>query len=260
MQETQDIKVNYYFDEAGYTQILGHHGVNLLEKGTASKTFMVGYLECKNPKEFTKALNNLKSELANDEYLSAIPSFHHSLEMFHANKDCAEVREKVFKILKQQDFTYYCIVARKKEDLWRKKFNLSQKQLYKYLVAKLLENKLHLYKEIDLYFSAMGSTVHQASMQEAVNNAITAFNEKWKTENNNNIRIFIQQNSEIPLLQASDYVLWTIQRAFERNDFRYYNFIKEKICLVHDIFDFEKYPKNYYTPENPLEAKKIDPV
>ena len=48
--------------------------------------------------------------------------------MFHANKDCAEVREKVFKLLKHQDFTFYCIVARKKEDLWRKKFNLNQKK------------------------------------------------------------------------------------------------------------------------------------
>ena len=39
-------------------------------------------------------------------------------------------------------------------------------------------------------------------------------------------------------------------------DFRYYNYIKEKIALIHDIFDFVKYPKNYYTPKNPLEAKK----
>ena len=97
-------------------------------------------------------------------------------------------------------------------------------------------------------------------MQEAVNNAISVFNEKWNTENQNEIRIFIQQNSEIPLLQAADYVLWTIQRAYEKGDFRYYNFLKEKINLVHDIFDFEKYPKNYYNQKNPLEAKKIDPV
>ena len=58
MKKTEDIKVNYYFDEAGDTQILGRKGVNLLESGKVSKTFMVGYLECKNPKEFTKDLNN----------------------------------------------------------------------------------------------------------------------------------------------------------------------------------------------------------
>ena len=260
MQKTQNIKVNYYFDEAGDTQILGHRGINLVQKGVASKVFMVGYLECKNYKEFTKSLNMLRTNLATDEYLESIPSFHHSLEMFHANKDCAEVRERVFKLLKQEDFSYYCIVARKNEELFRKKFNLNQKALYKYLVSKLLENRLHLYKNIDLYFSSMGNVVRQESMQQAVNAAIETFSKKWGMKNTSNIRIFIQQSSEIALLQASDYVLWAIQRAFERNDFRYYNFLKDKISLVHDIFDFKKYPNNYYNPRNPLEAKKIDPV
>ena len=45
MQGPKDIKVNYYFDEAGDPQILGRHGVNLIDKGTTSKTIMVGYLE-----------------------------------------------------------------------------------------------------------------------------------------------------------------------------------------------------------------------
>ncbi len=253
-------KANYYFDEAGEPQILGHRGVNLVQKGTASKVFMVGYLETTSPKDFTKALNDLRSELAADDYLKDIPSFHHSLEMFHANKDCSEVREKVYKLLKQQDFSYYSIVARKNEDLFRKKFNMSQKALYKYLVSKLLENRLHLYKNIDLYFSSMGSVVRQASMQQAVDSAIISYNEKNQTENQSNIRVLIQQSSEIPLLQASDYVLWTIQRAYELGDFRYYNYLKDKIKLIYDIFDSKSYPDNCYSEQNPLEAKKIDPV
>lgn len=138
--------------------------------------------------------------------------------MFHATDDCQEVREKVFRLLKKSDFTFYCIVARKKEDLFRKKFDLQSAKLYEYLVSKLLENRLHLYTEIDLYFSAMGNTVRQKNMSDAV------------------------------------------QKAYQNYDFRYYNYIKEKINLIHDIFDFGKYPKNYYTPKNPLEAKKIDPV
>lgn len=253
-------KSYYYFDEAGEPQILGHRGVNLISKGTASKVFMVGYLETTSPKEFTKQLNKLRAELASDEYLQEIPSFHHSLEMFHANKDCSEVREKVFKLLKQQDFSYYCIVARKSEDLFRKKFNMNQKALYKYLVSKLLENRLHIYKNIDLYFSSMGSIVRQSGMQQAVDAAILAHNEKNQTQNTSNIRVLIQQSSEIPLLQASDYVLWTIQRAYERGDFRYYNYLKDKIKFIYDIFDSKKYPDNCYSEKNPLEAKKIDPV
>lgn len=260
MQKVQDIKMYYYFDEAGTPQILGRKGVNLIKKGVTSKTFMVGYLEIKDAKEFTKKFNELKKSLKDDEYLKDIPSFHKSLVSFHANKDCSEVREKVFRFLKEQDFSFYCIVARKNEDLFRKKFNLNEKEIYKYLVSKLLENRLHIYKEIDLYFSAMGNIVRKDTMQQAVDNAMNIFKAKWNHENDNIIRIFIQQATEIPLLQASDYVLWTIQRAYEKGEYRYYNFLKEKIKLIHDVFDFKKYPNNYYSPKNPLEAKKIDPI
>lgn len=123
-----------------------------------------------------------------------------------------------------------------------------------------MENRLHLYSEIDCYFSAMGNTVRLQNMYSAIQKAIHIFNQKWKTENKSNIRVLIQKTSEEPLLQAADYVLWTIQRAYERGEFRYYNFLQDKICLIHDIFDFGKYPQNYYSPKNPLEAKKIDPV
>ena len=184
MKKTENIKVNYYFDEAGDPNMLGRKGVNLIEKGLASKVFMVGYFESKNPKELSKNLESLRQEIINDDYYKEIPSIKKTAKMFHATDDCQEVREKVFRLLKKSDFTFFCIVARKKEDLFRKKFDL----------------------------------------------------------------------------QAADYVLWTIQRAYQNGDFRYYNYIKEKIALVHDIFDFVKYPKNYYTPKNPLEAKKIDPV
>ena len=129
----------------------------------------------------------------------------------------------------------------------------------KYAVENLLENRLHLYSEIDCYFSSLGNVVRKDTMQSAINSAIERFKAKWNKENSSSIRIFIQQSKERPLLQASDYVLWTIQRAYEKGDFRYYNYLKEKICLVHDILDTRRLSSNYYTPKNPLD-KKIDPV
>lgn len=174
--------------------------------------------------------------------------------------DCPEVREKVYRFLKTQDFKFHCIVARKNLELFRKKFDLKESKIYKYLVTKLLENRLHLYSEIDCYFSSMGNVARQDNMQEAINDAILAFKSKWKKENTNNIRVIIQKSSEEPMLWAVDYVLWTIQRAYEKGEFRYYNYLKDKISLIIDIFDTKKYPKNYYSQKNLLEAKKIDPV
>ena len=261
MKKPEDIKMYYFFDEAGDTTILGRKGVNLLAEEKTSKVFIVGYLGIQNPKQFRKNFLQLQSEVVNDEYLKDIPSVVKSTSIqFHACMDCAEVREKVFKFLKAQDFDFQCIVARKNLELFRKKFDLKEAKIYKYLVSKLLENRLHLYSEIDCYFSSMGSVVRQDNMQEAINDAIIAFKEKSKKENTNNIRVIVQKSSEEPMLWAIDYVLWTIQRAYEKGEFRYYNYLKDKISLVIDIFDKNKYPDNYYTQKNLLEAKKIDPV
>lgn len=261
MKKTEEIKMYYFFDEAGDPQILGRKGVNLVEEGKASKVFIVGYLQVKEPKEFRKGLINLQQEVIKDDYLQDIPSIKKSTaKQLHACMDCPEVREKVYRFLKNQDFKFQCIVARKNLELFRKKFDLKEPKIYKYLVTKLLENRLHLYSEIDCYFSSMGNVVRQDNMQEAINDAITAFKEKWHKENTNNIRVIIQKSSEEPMLWAVDYVLWTIQRAYEKSEFRYYNYLKDKISLVCDIFDTNKYPKNYYSDRNPLEAKKIDPV
>jgi len=264
MKKPEDIKSYYFFDEAGDPQILGRRGVNLIKRGTASKTFMVGYLETSDPISCRKALSDLHKRIKNDDYLSGIPSMSSTNKAFHANKDCQEVRAEVFKLLKTLDIKFYCIVARKDEDRFRRMFDLKDKKVYKHLVTRLLENRLHLYNEIDLYFSSMGNVVRQDTMEEAIENAIDRFQEKWRYENKSNIRVIIQQNSEEPLLQAADYLLWTIQRAYERGEFRFYNYMKDKIDLVYDIFDTRHYGSrdnsNFYTPSNPLEAKKIDPV
>lgn len=264
MRKTENIKVYYFFDEAGTPQILGRHGVNLIEAGTASKTFMVGYLAIRNPKECRKGIKELHEKICNDELLFGIPSMNSTRESFHANKDCHEVRAEVFRLLKTMDFEFYCIVARKDEDRFRRMFDLKDKRVYKHLVSKLLENRLHLYSEIDLYFSSMGNVVRQESMEDAIDGAIKRFQEKWGVANGAKLRVIIQKNSEEPLLQAADYVLWAIQRVYERGEYRFYNYLKDKIKLVYDIFDTRYYKSKdhslYYTPTNPLEAKKIDPV
>ena len=66
-----------------------------------------------------------------------------------------------------------------------------------------------------------------------------------------------------PLLNIADYFCWAIQRVFEKGETRYYDFVKEKISLVVDLYDIDKYEgfKNYYTPKNPLTAEnKISPL
>ena len=233
-------KAYYYFDEAGDTTVLGSKGVNLIEKGVASKVFMVGYLETTKPQELTRALTGLHKEICEDELYVGIPSMEKTRIGFHAAKDCAEVRDRVFHLLKKLDFSYYCVVLKKEETFFRNYFDFKDTAIYKYAVENLLEGRLHVYSEIDCYFSSLGNVVRKDTMQSAINSAIERSRARSNMGNPSSDRIFIQQSKERPLLQASDYVLWTIQRAYEKGDYRYYNYLKEKICLVRDIIPLNK--------------------
>lgn len=256
MQTAADKKMYFYFDESGSPSILGRHGKNLLDKN--GHIFAVGYIQTDEPHKIAAGLEKLRRELIADEYLQEIPSIANLKNGFHANKDCQEVREKVFKFLKQQDFETYIIVARKREEIFRKKFDMSVKKLYKFLVAELLKNRVHLYNKIDIHFSEMGNIISVNNMSEALKEAISKFQKKWGQENKNEIRIFVHQASQNPLLQAIDYMLWSVYRAYESKEFRYYDFIKEKIKLVHDVFDpnGNEFYGTYYTSKNPLKKEK----
>jgi len=260
MKEALDEKRFFFVDESGDPTILARGGRDLLSEGLVSKIFMVGYVEIADPKGLNRKLIELRNELAADEYLKGIPSMSSSIVAFHANKDCSEVREKVFRILREAQYQAFAVVARKDEHLFRKKFDLKPAKLYEYLVSKLFENRLHLYSSIDIYFASMGNTVREANMRMAIESAREAFKEKWGKENSNSVRIFVQEASQLPLLQVVDYTLWAINRVFERGDFRYYNFLKERISLVQDIFDAANYPKTYYTPRNPLSPENLSPA
>ncbi|MGA2545659.1 MAG: DUF3800 domain-containing protein [Rectinemataceae bacterium] len=260
MQEPSDVKMYFFVDESGDPNILGRKGRDLLAEGKVSKTFMVGYVETSDPGSLSRALEELRAELVTDEYLREIPSLASSLKGFHANKDCPEVKEKVFRVLRKAEYQAYVVVARKDESLFRKKFDLSAPKLYEYLIVKLFENRLHKYKSIDIYFASMGNTVREHTMGRAIQASMDTFRKKWGRENENSIRVFVQEASQHPMLQVIDYTLWTVNRIYERGDFRYYNYLLERISLVQDIFDQPKYPNTYYTPMDPLDANKISPT
>lgn len=71
----------------------------------------------------------------------------------------------------------------------------------------------------------------------------------------------MQTPSDEPCLQIVDYVSWVVQRAFIKGEMRYFNFLKEKISFICDIYDFEKYPNNFYNKKtNLFDVKKITPL
>lgn len=253
--------VTYFFiDESGDPYFYDRKGKLIVGREGCSKILIVGFIKTNEPEIIRKTLHQLKLEIAKDKYLLEIPSVKKSLSYFHATDDCPEVRERVFKAILNLPFRSEFIVARKKETLFIKRHKKKPNLFYDDLISKLLQNQLHKSKTNIVYFAVRGNRPRQDLFEDAIRKAILTFESKFNIKVDSEIKIFPQTTQGEPCLQVIDYMNWAIYRAFTKGEMRYYNFVKEKISLIVDIYDFEKYPKNYYHKRNPFDIKKISPL
>lgn len=260
MKEKEHSKLYFFVDESGDPYFYNRDGQCVVGKEGCSKILIIGLIKTEEPDHLRKAIGSLKEEIQKDEYLKDIPSFPRSVQSFHATDDIPEIRERVYKAIKGLNFKSEFVVARKKESVFISRHKKKPNIFYDDIVSKLFENQLHKSEENVIYFSVRGNRARQEPVEDAIHTAILAFEEKWKTKVNTEIRVYPQRPEGEPCLQIIDYMNWAVQRAFVRGEMRYFNFIKEKISLIVDIYDFDAYPKNYYNRGNPLDVKKISPL
>ncbi len=92
-----------------------------------SKLLIQCLIKTGSPDLIRKKIEAVRIEITDDEYLRSIPSVKKSTIAFHAKDDCPEVREKVFKAIKQMDFKAEFVVARKR--LHQKTYEKSKRLL-----------------------------------------------------------------------------------------------------------------------------------
>ena len=254
---------NYFFvDESGDPTFFNKRGYLLTEREGCSPVLIIGFIKTKKPQEIRQAINKLHKEIEEDEYLKSIPSIIKTNKAFHAKDDCPEVREKVFKLIKKLDFKAEFIVARKKVEVFSKRHKRNEDIFYNELITRLFEKKLHDGNNI-IYFSKRGSKSKQHHFQQAVQSAIINFEEKHNIKVETETKIHVQTPSVEICLQVVDYMNWIIYRAYTKREMRYFEFLKEKVSLVWDIYDFEKYDKksnNFYNKKNIFDVSKITPL
>lgn len=133
-------------------------------------------------------------------------------------------------------------------------------EFYDDLIAKLFQNKLHISSQNEIYFAVRGSRLRQKPLEEAIQNAVYNFEKKWKVKIDSKINIYPQSPSGEACLQVIDYINWAVQRAYTKSDIRFYKFIEDKISYLVDIYDTDKYPKNFYNRRNKFDVTKISPL
>ena len=259
MSEKQT-KTYFFVDEAGDAVFYDKRGNVIVGKEGCSKILLLGFVKTENPQGLRGAVLKLRDEIKADKYLEKIPSIRKTLQSFHAKDDCPEVREKFFKLIVGLDFKAEFFVARKVEGLFLKRHQGKESLFYDDLVMKLFENKLHTSEQNIIYFANRGNRKRQEPLEHAVMSAALTFEAKWGRKIDSDIKIFPQTPKGEPCLQIADYMNWAVQRAFIRGEERYLKFIEEKISYLVDIYDFGKYPNNFYNKKNRFEINKISPL
>jgi hypothetical protein len=172
------------------------------------------------------------------------------------------------------DFAAQVVVGRKSVQMFTKRHKESQDLFYDDLVSYLFSRQLHLATENTIIFARRGDKARQRALRTAVENGTEKFRAKYKISTVTKVHIDTSQAVQEPVLQATDYVLWAVQRAFEKGEMRYFEFMRGKIELIWDVYDFKKLKEVrkaksggsvigsiiYDRHKNPFDVKKVSPL
>ncbi|MBK9014335.1 MAG: hypothetical protein IPM82_09705 [Saprospiraceae bacterium] len=175
---------------------------------------------------------------------------------FHATDDLPEVRKLFYDFIKTIDCSFEAMVGRKVPSLYENRHNGKEAEFYADLLSHLLKNKLQKGGKLTLNIAARANSTRNQNLQLALSKAIGRNHKKVGKSAKTHVAFNVQNHLTEPLLNIADYFCWSVQRVFERGEVHYYNFLKDKISLVVDLYDSERYQnsQNYYSPKHPLLA------
>jgi hypothetical protein len=262
MSKSKKTKTSYGFlDEAGDTTFYGKGNIPIIGSNGVSCAFILGMVKFRGSlDEIRQKVTELQRQVQTDLYYKSVPSLQKKTAQggysFHATDDIAEVREKFFKFIKSLDCSFEVVVGRKIPSVYDQKHNANETEFYADLLSHLLKNKLQKEGRLILTIAQRGMSTRNSVLEKAKQSAGQKSLQKGKKARAVIIFNIKNQNAE-PLLNIADYFCWAVQRVFERGDTRYYEFLKEKISAVIDLYDQEEYVDwdSHYGPENPLTDK-----
>ena len=178
-----------------------------------------------------------------DPLFSSIPSLDpargKTAIFFHAKDDHAEIRAKVFELIRTFDFKFTAIirdmriVRSKVEDLSKHSMNYryTSNELYDFSVLLLFWQRIHHAMHVEIILSKRGASDRTESLRREFENMNAASRVKQPL---GSIRVTIENSRHSACLQLVDYCLWALQRAYERGDVRFLHAIWDKVRFIYD--------------------------
>lgn len=262
------VKDHRFLDETGDTTFYGKGLVPIIGECGVSRCFSLGMVKFGGAiADLRKEVQALCQSVEDDAYVNRIPSVAKRIQsggfFFHAKDDPPEVRERLFKWIKNTDCSLEMVVGRKIPALFASKHNGKEAEFYADLLSHLLKNKLKLGQRLVMNIAARGKSTRNHVLEMALNKAHERYSKKSDAAEISSEVVFnVQTPRTESLLCVPDYLAWAVQRVFERGETRHYDFVQERVSLVVDIYDSASYEgsRNYYKPRRPLTAaNKIGP-
>lgn len=258
-----------FLDEVGDTTFLGKGKRNVIGEEGVSLAFGMGIVRIDRPlSEIREEIRELHRSVETDRLLNSIPSVTKRVQkggfFFHACKDSPEVRAVFLRYLEKLPCEAEIVMARKVPALFTKKHHGNEDEFYADLLSHLIKGRLKKKQKLVLNVAHRGSSTRAKVLEEALGKATHRALEKWEQGDLQTEVVFnVQTPLTEPLLCVADYLCWSVQRVFEKGELRHYDYLREKIRLVVDIYDREKYQgsRNYYdNKRNPLTSEnKLGP-
>ena len=241
--------LDYFVDEAGDTTLFGRFGKELVGTDAVSRFFMVARLEVGDASALEEDLSALRAELVADPLLKGVPSMQavagKTALFFHAKDDVPEVRHAVFKLLLRHELRLSAVVKEKKHLLSEVRSRMAADPTYRYradgyevyddLIARLFGWFGEFGVQRQITFAVRGNKQRTAALKAVLDNIDESFKEDFGFEPHGHTTVRSGYPHASAGLQACDYLLWALQRFYERDEERYLQAMWPKFVRILDL-------------------------
>lgn len=241
--------IHYFVDEAGDTTLFGRYGKPLVGTTGTSRFFMVGRLEVDDLGALDAELTALRARLLADPLLNTVPSMQPAAEktalFFHAKDDVPEVRHAVFTLLRQHDLRFSAVVKDKKALLAEfqqrhaqdpaVRYKADGHELYDQLITRLFDRFGAFGAAREVTFAVRGNKPRTATLKEVLNEIDRGFAADFGFAPHGQTAVHSSFPHQSAGLQACDYLLWALQRFYERGEERHLGALWPQFTRVLDL-------------------------
>ena len=250
-----------FLDETGDTTFYGKGRKLIVGQDGVSLSFGLGVVRIDRPlEEVRREILALEAQVEADALLNTIPSVQKRIAsggfFFHACKDTPDVRSVLLHYLRELPCEAEMVVARKIPALFEKQHHGREEEFYTDLLAHLVKNRLKRSGTLVLNVAERGSSTREKVLSEALRLATERAAKKWGGGNLKARGFQRAKSAHRAAVDGFGLSLLGSSARLRAGELRHYNYLAEKIRLVVDLYDRDKYEgsRNYYDKRNPLTA------